>query len=71
MSRKMAQDKATPELVTVAEAARRLGKSSDTVSRWIRLGRCPYVEVGPGTRLVNWTALGELTRLPPQEGGDE
>ncbi len=58
-----------PELVTVAEAGRRLGVSLSTIWRLIRRGRLPSLRRG-GRRLVPATALergGEIVRgdVPP------
>jgi len=58
-----AQDRGD-ELVSLSEAARRLGFSSIIVTRWFKYGWLPALATGPRrSKLVSWTqakALGEL-----------
>lgn len=37
-------------LLTVRQAARRLGVNPETLRRWVRKGAIPYVELGPNKR---------------------
>jgi len=45
-----AQGSDVPDLISVPEAARRLGRHSDTVHRWISMGAIPLAATSPGGR---------------------
>ncbi|WP_370552500.1 helix-turn-helix domain-containing protein [Conexibacter sp. CPCC 206217] len=42
-------------MLTIAETAARIGRSPDTVRRWVREGRLPARQVD-GRRAPNWVA---------------
>ncbi len=57
-------------MLTVPEAARRVGKNAETVRRWIREGRLPATKVGT-QHVIDEADLDALTRsetapLPPE-----
>jgi excisionase family DNA binding protein len=59
-------------MLTVAEAAQRVGRSPGTVRRWIREGRLP-ADTAQGRRLIDVRALDEvrderypMLPLPPE-----
>jgi len=60
-----------PKVISVAEAAERLGVSDRTIRRWIREGRLkPYRVMGDARRFVaadEVEALREPQELPPRE----
>jgi excisionase family DNA binding protein len=50
-------------MLTVLQAARRLGKNPETIRRWIRSGRLRAQKVG-NQRLIDEDDLAGLTRSP-------
>lgn len=54
--------------LTVPEAARRVGRSPETIRRWIWSGRLPSEKVG-NQHLVDMEALDALAGGAPADGG--
>lgn len=52
----------TPEYVTIAEAARRLGCSRDTVYAGIRAGTIPAIKITPNCIRIPRAAFDQLMR---------
>lgn len=56
-----------PELLTVAEVAEKLRLSDETVHRWARLGKLPYVDVLGVKRFRSADIQAILNRTGPVE----
>ena len=52
-------------MVTVKEAARKLGRDPETVRRWIRSGKLPARKIGLQLMIEEADLPGEAATLPP------
>lgn len=59
-----------PELLTIREAAIRLGISRDTIYRLVRSDDLRRVKVGAGTRITSSSIDAYLERLGAADGGN-
>jgi excisionase family DNA binding protein len=53
------------ELLTLEQAAARLGVSIDTVRRWVRSGRLTAIRIGPRTTRIDPRDLEDLVNDSP------
>jgi excisionase family DNA binding protein len=59
------QPAASPQLITIADAAVRLGVSIKTIRRWIQAGKLAAVRVGRQIRIPLGAFMHFLGTLPP------
>jgi excisionase family DNA binding protein len=63
--RRPAQPPSQPQLITIADAATRLGVSIKTIRRWIQAGKLAAVRVGRQIRIPLGAFVHFLGTLPP------